>query len=68
MAFVKATTFSAAAKSVESRNAITKVGSELQLLIRNIQTSKRHDYKNITNLKLQAAFVVNAQVVASDVM
>jgi hypothetical protein len=68
MAFVKATPFSAAAKSVESRSAITKVGSRLQLLNQNIQLHTRRDTKGSINLKLQAAFSVNAQVVASDVM
>jgi len=43
-AFIKATTFPAAAKSVETRSAITKVGSELQLLVKNTQISIGHDY------------------------
>jgi hypothetical protein len=68
MAFVKATTFSAAAKSVESRSAITKVGKGLQLLKKNMLFSNIHDTKRSINLTLQAAFSVNAQVVASDVM
>ena len=65
MAFVKATTFSAAAKSVESRSAITKVSSGLKFSNPNILSSNRHDTKQSSNLKLQAASVVGA---ASDVM